>query len=159
MTVDSTTFGAAAPSARGAVANAKAQATVTLPSTYGSLCMSTAVNVQSLSGNTDLFRLRTSTGGAIVKVYVAANRRVFIRSDASGQQVQTTATLATGWHTVELCGTVGTAGTWDLVVDGTLVRDNWVANTGTTPIGRVQIGDSANKTWTINWDDVVVEIP
>ncbi len=36
---------------------------------------------------------------------------------------------------------------------------DWVANTGTTPIGRVQIGDSVNKTWTINYDNVVVDLP
>ena len=75
-----------------------------------------------LRTGTDLFRLRTSTDGAIAKVYVAANRRLFIRSDVSGQQVQTSATLPlNGWATVELCGTVGTAGTWDLLVNGTVV--------------------------------------
>ena len=155
-----TTRGQPAASARGAVTNAKAMASRTLPSTYGSLCMSTAVNVQSVSAGTDLFRLRTSTGGPIVKVYVAANRKVFIRSDVSSQQVQTSATLPlNGWATVELCGTVGTAGTWDLMVNGTVVRNDWVANTGTAPVGRVQIGDSANKTWTINYDNVVVDLP
>jgi hypothetical protein len=29
-----------------------------------------------------------------------------------------------------------------------------VADTGTDPIGRVQVGDTAAKTWTANFDDV-----
>ena len=82
------TRGQPAASARGAVTNAKAMGSRVLPSTYGSLCMSTAVNVQSLGTNTDLFRMRTATNGAVAKVYVATNRRLSIRSDVSGQQVQ-----------------------------------------------------------------------
>ena len=140
--------------------NAKAMGSRVLPSTYGSLCMSTAVNVQSVPASTDLIRFRTAGNGAVAKVYVAANRRLWIRSDVSGQQVQTSATLPlNGWATVELCGTVGTAGSWTLKVNGTQVGAPFVANTGTAPIGRVQIGDSANKTWTINYDNVVVDLP
>jgi hypothetical protein len=30
----------------------------------------------------------------------------------------------------------------------------WTADTGTTPVGRVQIGDTNAKTWTINFDHV-----
>ena len=41
---------------------------------------------------------------------------------------------------VELCGTVGTAATWSLYRDGAQIVTNWTANTGTTPIGRVEIG-------------------
>ena len=33
----------------------------------------------------------------------------------------------------------------------------WAANTGTTPVGRIQIGDTGAKTWTANFDDVVVD--
>ena len=31
---------------------------------------------------------------------------------------------------------------------------NWVADTGTTAIGRIQIGDTAAKTFTVNFDNV-----
>ena len=37
------------------------------------------------------------------------------------------------------------------------VLGGWVANTGTNPIGRIQIGDTAAKTFTVNWDDVVLD--
>jgi len=53
--------------------------------------------------------------------------------------------------------TVGTAGIWDLYLDGTQVVVGWVANTGATPVGRIQVGDTAKKTFTVNFDDVVVD--
>ena len=65
--------------------------------------------------------------------------------------------LGTGWHNVELCGTVGTDTTWNLYRDGTQIVTNWVANTGTTPVGRIQIGDTAAKTFTVNFDHVVLD--
>jgi hypothetical protein len=49
---------------------------------------------------------------------------------------------------------VGPAGTWDLYRDGVRVVNAWTADTGTAPIGRLQLGDTGAKTWTINFDDV-----
>jgi hypothetical protein len=57
-----------------------------------------------------------------------------------------------------MCGTVGASGAWSLYLDGSPILSNWLANTGTTPIGRIQIGDTAAKTWTANWDDVIVDM-
>ena len=34
---------------------------------------------------------------------------------------------------------------------------DWAANTGTTAIGRIQIGDTAAKTFTVNYDHVVMD--
>jgi hypothetical protein len=34
----------------------------------------------------------------------------------------------------------------------------WAANTGTTPIGRIQIGDTVAKTFTANFDHVVLDL-
>ena len=50
-----------------------------------------------------------------------------------------------------------TSGTWSLYLNGTRIVNAWAANTGTTPVGRVQIGDTASKTWTANFDDVIVD--
>ena len=55
---------------------------------------------------------------------------------------------------MELCGTVGTNSTWDLYRDGVQIVTDWEADTGTTPIGRIQIGDTAAKTFTVNFDNV-----
>ena len=42
-------------------------------------------------------------------------------------------------------------------LDGTQIMTGVFANPGTTGIGRVQIGDNASKTLTVNFDDVVVD--
>ena len=120
--------------------------------------MSMNVNVSSLGGTTvDLFRFRTASDGPISRAFVNASGVLYFRSDASGVQKSSGVALGTGWHSVELCGTVGTAGAWDLYRDGVKILSGWVANTGTTPIGRIQIGDTAAKTFTVNWDGIVLD--
>jgi hypothetical protein len=156
MTVDSTTGSPAAPSARVQVSGQSAFATKTLPATYSTLCMSLNVNETQLGANV-LLRMRTAADGPVSRVALDANGVLRVRSDVSGVLSPPTVALGTGWHAIELCGTVGTAGTWDLYRDGVKVLDQWVANTGTTPIGRVGIGDTAVKTWTANLDQVVVD--
>ena len=64
--------------------------------------------------------------------------------------------LPVGGNKVKICGWVGATGTWDLYLNGAKILGAWAANTGTTPVGRVQIGSGAAETLTINYDDVVV---
>ena len=106
---------------------------------------------------TTLFRLRTAANGPIAKVFANANGVLYARSDASNTQIFSGVALGTGWHAIELCGTVGTSGTWDLYRDGVKIVNAWTANTGTTPIGRVEIGNAQAFTATINFDDIVVD--
>ncbi len=155
LTADATQGSPSAPSARGNPVGARAFASRTFGATYPSLCHSQQIRVASLGGSIDLFRLRTATDSGVVRVYVDANRVLWIRSDVAGTQRSSgvAVTLST-WHTVELCGTVGTAGSWTLYVDGTQRGTPWQSNTGTAPVGRVQIGDTGAKTWTINFDTV-----
>ena len=77
-----------------------------------------------------------------------------IKSDVSGQQISSSTVIGTGWHNVELCGG---SGTWHLYRDGTPIVGTWTANTGSAPIGRIEIGDTLARTFTINYDDVVVD--
>ena len=51
----------------------------------------------------------------------------------------------------------GSNTTWDLYRDGVKIVNAWATNTGTTAIGRVQIGDTAAKTFTVNFDNVRVD--
>ncbi|MEO8424620.1 MAG: LamG domain-containing protein [Actinomycetota bacterium] len=159
LTIDAAQGSSAAPSARALVSGQSAWAFRTLGATYASACMSVNVNASSLGGNTvDLLRLRTATDGPISRVMVNASGVLIFRSDVSGVQQTSGIALGNGWHNVELCGTVGAAGTWDLYRDGVMTLNAVVANTGTTPIGRIQIGDTAAKTFTINWDDVRLDL-
>lgn len=157
LSIDGTRGSAAPPSALGNPAGTSAFAYKNLGATYGSLCMSENVNIVSQSGTgVDLFRLRTASDGPIARALVNTSGTLFVRSDFSGAQQSSGVSLGSGWHNIKLCGTVGSSGTWTLYRDGVAIVNAWTANTGTTPIGRVQIGDTAAKTWSANFDDVVV---
>ncbi|TDU82261.1 alpha-tubulin suppressor-like RCC1 family protein [Kribbella voronezhensis] len=158
LTLDATQGAAAPPSARGNPAAARASAYRALGATYPNACMSTQFRVTSVGASVDLLRLRTAADGGIIRVYIDTNRILWLRSDAAGTQRSSgVAVPLNTWQNLELCGTVGTATTWSLYLNGTLRGTPWQANTGTTPIGRIQLGDTAAKTWTINFDDVVLD--
>ena len=129
-----------------------------LPTALKTVCMS--VNVNATSRGTGLtvalLRLRTASSTPIARVYLSSAGILTLKSDVSGVQKGSGVALGTGWHGIELCGTVGTSGSWDLYRDGTQIVTGWLANTGTTPVGRVEIGDNGAKTFTINFDDVLV---
>ena len=147
----------APPSARGNPTGQSAFATTDLPSTLTTACLSAQIWVASQGGTTiDLFRLRTSTGGPIAKTFIDAQGRLLVRNDFAGTQVNSLVVMPAGWNRVELCGTVGAAG-WDLYLNGNPIVSAWQTTTGSDPVGRIQIGDTAAKTWTVNWDDVIVD--
>jgi hypothetical protein len=155
MTIDGTTGALTEPSLRGSPSAETAFASKDFDLTYPSACASMNVNAADLGGSSvDLFRLRTADGGPIAKAFVNASGNLGVRSDVSGDQLTPGVDLGSGWHEVELCGTVGAAGAWDLYRDGVKIVNGWVADTGSDPIGRVQVGDTAAKTWTANFDDI-----
>ncbi|MCU1360023.1 MAG: regulator of chromosome condensation, partial [Ilumatobacteraceae bacterium] len=155
LTVSTTIGSPSAPSARAEVTNQSAFAVRTLPATMSQACVSVNVNLASGSG-IDLFRLRTAANGALIKVVVAADGTLGMRNDINPATRTTTTALGTGWHNVEMCGTVGAAGSWTLYRDGVLIN-TWTTNTGTTPIGLVQLGYTSAGTFTANYDHFVVD--
>ena len=54
----------------------------------------------------DLLRLRTAANGPVAKVYLTANGGLALRSDFGATQLLSGVALGTGWHEIELCGTV-----------------------------------------------------
>lgn len=158
LTVDGTMGGAAPPSVRAQVSAQSAWGYKLLGSTYPTICMSARINATSLgSAALVLLKLRTAANGAIARVSANASGQLLVRSDVSGTQRSSGVSVGSGWHLIELCGTVGTATTWSLYRDGIAIVNAWSANTGTVPVGRIDIGDSSAKTFTVNWDDVVVD--
>jgi hypothetical protein len=156
FTVDSTTGGAAAPSARASLVGASAVLREGLPSPQTGLCQRQAVRITSLSASVVLARFRTTGGTGIGRLYLTSSRELAVRSDVSGTQRLSGVRLPLGeWHTVELCGTVGTSGTWEARLDGTRVL-SWTANNGTSAVGAIQVGDDSTTTATWAVDDVVV---
>ena len=89
---------------------------------------------------------------------MAPSRVLNVRADVSGVTLSSGVALPPGWNTIRLCGTIGTSGTWALFLNGSQIG-SWSANNGTAPITRVQIGDDAAKTVTVNLDDVLVTLP
>lgn len=157
LTIDAANGSPSAPSARGAPTSQPAWAFRTLGGTYASVCVSTRVNMTAQSSGVDLFRLRTATDGPIVRAFVNSSGVLSIRSDLAGTSLSSGVSLGAGWRTVELCGTVGTNTSWVLFRDGLQIAGPWTVSTGTTPVGRIQIGDNAPKTWTASFDDIVVD--
>ena len=158
MSIDAAIGGAAPPSARAAVTAQVAYLRENLASSTPSACMSMAVSMSAQGANAvNLMRLRTSTGGPIVRVFSSATRVLYLRSDVAGVQRSSGATLPAAWSSVELCGAVGATSTWDLYLNGVLVVNDWATNSGTVAIGRVEVGDTSARTFTMNVDDVVVD--
>jgi hypothetical protein len=158
FSIDATTGSPSAPSARTSPVNQTSYAEKMLGTTVPDACLSFAVNVAARNGNAVvLARLRTASDGPVARVLVSTGGMLAIRSDVSGASITSTTALGTGWHRLELCGTVGTAGTWTLYRDGASVVSGWAANTGTAPIGGFNLGDTSAKTWTANFDDVVLD--
>src|SRR6185436_11834717 len=104
-----------------------------------------------------LLKVRSAGGGPIAKVFLTATGKLALRSDFAATQKVSNATLVNNWNALELCGTVGSATGWNLYLNGTKVVDNWIADTGSLPVARVQIGDTVAKTVLANWDDIVVD--
>jgi PKD repeat protein len=156
LTIDNGGGSPASPSARAEVTAQSAFAYRQLGSTFSQLCMSENVNVASGS-NIVLLRLRTAADGAILRVFVTSAGALAMRSDVAGTQRVSGVALGSGWHNVEICGSIGTSSTWDLYRDGVRIVNAWQVSTGTTPVGRIMIGDNAAKTFTANFDHVVLD--
>ena len=158
FTIDGSIGNPTAPSARVQVTNQAATASKILPTTLSTACTSFHINATSLVSNSILMRLLTANGGSILRVFVDTAGTLRLRSDVSSVQSPATVPLGTGaWHTIEVCGTVGSASSWNLYRDGALILNGWVANTGAAPIGQIELGDFNARTWTANYDTVVVD--
>ena len=157
LALDGTSFPPSdtAPSVRASVSGLKAFAYHNLGSAYPSLCMSEAVNLSSIGPSAvALLKLRTAANQSVARVFANPSRILMVRGDVSGLTFSSGRALPTGWNTIELCATVGTSGTLSLWLNGSQIG-TWTTNNGTSPITRLQIGDDAAKTVTVNFDEVV----
>ena len=157
FTIDATAGSLAPPSARVSVSNQTATMSRALGGSYPNICLSARLNVTARTGSVGLWRLRTAADGPIARVWLTDTGILSIRSDVSGVTRSSAVALGTGWHLVEMCGTVGTASTWNLYRDGVQIMNAWVANTGTVPVGRIELGNTNAGTWTANFDDIQVD--
>jgi hypothetical protein len=122
VSIDTSSGSAAPPSARAQVSGQSAYAYKNLASTASTVCAAVNVDAASVgSSSIVLFRLRTAANGPVIRVALTSARILTLRADVSGATRNSRVSLGTGWHEVELCGTVGPA--WDLSRDGVTVVD------------------------------------
>jgi alpha-tubulin suppressor-like RCC1 family protein len=158
LTIDQTRGSPSVPSARAQVSGQSAFARRTITPTLGPICLSERVNLQTPGGNAVILaRLQTSSAAGILRVVVNANGILQLRSDVSGTVRGSGVALGSGWVHLEVCGSVGANSSWDLYREGVRIVTDWVANTGSSAVGQIQIGDNSAKTVTMNLDDVRVD--
>ncbi|HEX6287729.1 MAG TPA: hypothetical protein VFZ66_00990 [Herpetosiphonaceae bacterium] len=111
-----------------------------------------------------LQRFRTSGGTSILGMYVSSTGKLGYRNDAGARSTTSTTSVTTGvWHELQarlLIDTVSnTAGQVEVWYDGIRVDALSKAEPlGTTPIGRIQVGEnSSGRTYDVVFDDVVVD--
>jgi hypothetical protein len=111
-----------------------------------------------------LGKFRTGANVSILGVYVSSTGKLSLRNDAGAVTLTSTQSVTTGvWHEVQVHLTVDptTPGAGQVAVwyDGAPVATLTTAqNLGTTPVGRLQLGENdATRTFDLVLDDVVAD--
>jgi hypothetical protein len=165
LAVQSTVVADGAWAARGAMSGAGASAWVALPAAATEITATTSLRVSALSGtaSVNFLKVRTATGIALAEVYLTPSRLLGVRNDVTGVATNSTITLATDtWRRVALHVLVAdTASRIDVTLDGTPVPGlSLTTSLGTTPVGRVQVGENvAGRTADLYYDTVQVTGP
>jgi PKD repeat protein len=108
-----------------------------------------------------LLKFRTATGVARARLYLTATGKLATRNDVTGATTTSSTAIAAGrWYTAQVHLLVnGTSSRIDVWLDG--ARVDALSKTdsfGSTPIGRIELGDDAeNKNYDLVFDDVVVD--
>jgi len=119
----------------------------------------------SLSSNVYLLKFRTTAtagGTSILGVYIDSTGKLAYRNDVDPGNVISTTNVTNGvWHDIQAHVFInGAASQTEVWFDGLLI--DALSNTemlGTTPIGRIQLGDNSTaRTYDVALDNVVVDI-
>jgi hypothetical protein len=131
-----------------------------LESSHDDLHLEAAVKIaQQGAHKLTLLRVLTPTGGGLVNVFVTGGRSLALRNVVAGSDITSTTPLPAGWHHLGLHVAVnGGSSTVRVTLDGidvpTLTR---TITLGTTPIGRVWLGEgTGQRTFDVLFDDVMV---
>ena len=151
-------YGAQAKSTK----NAAEWASKTLPRTHTDLTYRT--RLQLLVGkkdNVDVMRIQTANGTNLLSLLYDDNRRLGYRNDFTNQTVMSTTPISNGsWYDVRVHVVVnGASSTIEVFLNGTKITalSSSTARLGTTPIGRVVMGENiTGHAYDLAYDDVVV---
>jgi chitodextrinase len=145
-------------SVEGNTRNGNTFAAKTLTTAQTNLYLTARVFLQSNKQGLDLLRVATAANGNLVRLSLNTNRQLTYTNGVTGTTTSSTTSMSTGaWHTVELHVSInGTSSLVEVWFDGTKVTAlSKTDSLGTTPIGRVEIGQStAGGTYDVFFDDV-----
>lgn len=112
------------------------------------------------STNTDLLRVQTATAKNLLTLSTNSSNRILLRNNsAATTAISTTVAGLNAWHDLVLTTTIsGATSKTAVTLDGaaiTALTKTW--NLGTTPIGKIQLGDSTKgRSSSIYFDDISV---
>ena len=155
LAVESTNFHSGGFAAEGTTTNSSAYAKEALPSTYPDGYARVAFEVNGPNSQVTLLRLRDTPGGSNGGFIALTSSGKLQFNGAAGASTTSSVTPSQGaWHVLELHLSVSN-GVVEVWLDGMAVPDLTLsgANLGTASIGTLQIGDTANGTWDIFFDD------
>jgi chitodextrinase len=147
--------------ARGTTTSAATWAYKTLGATQTQLYYRIRFKVlsQGASSTVNVLKLRTATGTALFGLFRNSSGNLGYRNEVAAVSTTSTTPISLGaWHEVQvrvrINGASGESETW---FDGIRIASlSKIENFGTTPIGRVQIGEnSSGKVYDVAFDDVV----
>jgi hypothetical protein len=103
-----------------------------------------------------LMKLRTATGVVVGGLYRQSGGQISFRNDIAGVTVPGIATVTPeSWYTLELHATLNAIEVW--LMGNKLTELSGPQNLGTSPFGRLQLGDNmGSRTYDVVFDDVVV---
>ena len=159
LTVEGTTTHTGSFAVEASTTNGNTYAKKLLPSTYTDAYSRVFVDLKSESSQVNLLRHRTAADVSIAYVFVNASGQLGLRNDIAGTTTTSALVVSPGtWHEIELHTMInGTSSVVEVWLDGVRVDalSSTTANLGTTPVGRVQIGDvQTGRTYDVVYDDV-----
>jgi len=148
----------AAEAASNGTAGASAQ--VQLDSTVNEIYYRARIKLVSQGPNSvSLLRLRTATNGALASAFISSTGKLGYRNDTTSATTTSTLTVTPGvWHEVQLHVLLNdTASQVDLWLDGVSAVSQG-DSLGTSPIGRLELGDpSSARSFDVAFDNVVAD--
>lgn len=163
MTVQGTEVSTGTKAARGVSVSSAAWAWHAVSPTMTEPYYRVRFKIVSLgANNVYILKERTATGGSIGGFYVSnTDGTLNLRNDAGAVTVRGSTVVSLGaWHELQvrlkIAGTSGEVETW---LDGGRVAElSRIDNFGTTPVGRIQIGDNTGgRTFDLVIDDVALD--
>ena len=162
LQVESTLVASGSYAAQAVTASGSAYAKKTLPTTYPDGYLGAMINIGAQTGQVNILRLRDASGASLAYIYVTSAGQVGVHDDATGASMTSGVVLAAGWHLIQLRlaadSTPGTAtGALQAWVDNALVGpiSSTAIDTGSQPVGQVQIGDvQAGRGYPVTYDEV-----